>query len=238
MDMREIIERGANYFLPNLSVDVVIIGYEEGVLKCLLLQIGGKWVLPGGYIGLKESVEEATSRVLETRTGLSNSHVSFLSVFGDKDRKFDEEFKQFFEQKGIEWKQDFWIFGRYVTLAYYSLVDIKNTTPILGSFDDAIQWHSFDALPDLWMDHGQIALSALRRLQSDIKREQITYNLLTKNFTMPQLHQLHEVILKEKIDRSRFQKKMLSSGLFERLPQLAKETPGRKPYQYTLKKNR
>jgi hypothetical protein len=52
---------------------------------------------------------------------------------------------------------------------------------------------------------------------------------------MPELHQLHQTILGEKIDRSRFQKKMLSTGLFERLPKRKKESPGRNPYQYTVK---
>ena len=237
MDVQEIIERGAAYFLPNLSIDIVIIGYEGGKLKCLLLQVGDKWVLPGGYIGLEESVDNASTRILESRTGLESPHLKFLSVFGDKDRKFDKEFKEFFERKGLPWKEDYWIFGRFVTLAFYSLIDIHTANPIPGEFDDAIAWHPFDKLPDMGLDHDQILQSAHGKLKDDIKREFITYNLLPEHFTMPQLHQLHQAILKENLDRSRFQKKMISSGLFERLPLLEKATPGRKPYQYRVKKN-
>ena len=47
--------------------------------------------------------------------------------------------------------------------------------------------------------------------------------------------QLHQAILEEPLDRSRFQKKMLATGLFERLPKRQKDSPGRNPYQYRVK---
>ncbi len=238
MDAQEIIENGAAHFLPNLSIDIVIIGYEKGELKTLLLRIGEKWALPGGYIGHEESVNNAADRILSMRTGLEGPHLKFFSVFGDKDRKFDHEFQQFFEEKGIPWKEDYWIFGRFVTLAYYSLVEINTTNPEPGVFDDAIGWHSFSDLPDMWLDHCKILHAARTSLQADIRSELITYNLLPEHFTMPQLHELHQTILCEKIDRSRFQKNMLASGMFERMPLLEKVTPGRKPFQYRLKENK
>ncbi len=236
MEVQDIIEHGGDYFLPNLSIDFVIIGYEENELKCLLLRIGDKWALPGGYIELEESVDTAVGRILMQRTGLERPHLKFLSVFGDKNRKFDADFKAFFQRKGMPWRDDYWINNRFVTLAFYSLVDIDHTHPIPGEFDEAAEWFSFEQLPEMWMDHKSIVMAARNRLKNDIKHEQVTYNLLPKDFTMPQLHQLHQTILKENIDRSRFQKKMLASGLFERLPQLKKETPGRNPYLYRLKK--
>ncbi|MEM9648192.1 MAG: NUDIX domain-containing protein [Bacteroidota bacterium] len=236
MEVQDIIEHGGDYFLPNLSIDFVIIGYQGGELKCLLLRIGDKWALPGGYIELNESVDTAVGRILMQRTGLERPHLKFLSVFGDKDRKFDEDFKTFFQRKGIPWRDDYWINNRFVTLAFYSLVDIDYTHPVPGEFDEAAEWFSFDELPEMWMDHKAIVMTARDRLKNDIKHEQVTYNLLPKDFTMPQLHQLHQTILEENIDRSRFQKKMLATGLFERLPQLKKETPGRNPYLYRLKK--
>ncbi|WP_188245069.1 NrtR DNA-binding winged helix domain-containing protein [Maribacter aquimaris] len=70
-------------------------------------------------------------------------------------------------------------------------------------------------------------------MKEDIKQEALTYNLLPSTFTMPELHQ---TILEEKIDCSRFQKKMLATDLFDRLPIKAKkDSPGRNPYGYRLK---
>lgn len=238
MDIQDIIEHGSDYFLPNLSIDLVIIGYQDDELKCLLLKIADKWMLPGGYVKLDESVDEAAARILTQRTALKDQHLKFLSVFGAKDRKFDQEFKRFFENHGLDWKEDYWINNRFVTLAFYSLVDISKMKPIAGEFDEDIAWFSFDDMPPMWLDHKTIADSARNRLKTDIKDELVTYNLLPGHFTMPQLHQLHQTILGQRIDRSRFQKTMLATDQFERLPQLKKESPGRNPYLYRLKEKK
>ena len=235
MKWENVLEYTAEGFLPNLSLDLVIIGFKEGQLKCLLLQVGHKWVLPGGHIKIDESVDTAVHRVLMERTALEKPHFKFLSVFGDKNRSFSEEFKGFFEEKGIPWHENLWLAQRFVTLAYYSLVDIDQLHPKPGEFDEAVDWFNFDDLPDIGLDHESIMVKARNRLKEDIQREQLTYNLLPPEFTMPQLHRLHETILSEKLDRSRFQKKMLATGQFERLPKIKKESPGSNPYQYRLK---
>ena len=235
MDLRSFYEQGAGHFLPNLSVDIVIIGYEQGMLKALLLRIGDKWLLPGGYIGRQESVDEAARRILAQRTGLEEPHLKFLSVFGSGERTFSEQWQAFAEQAGMTWRDDYWINDRFVTLAYYSLVHIEETRPRVGEIDEAIAWHPLDALPEMWMDHPAIVQEARNRLKEDIRHEQVTFNLLPDSFSMPELHHLHQTILEEPLDRSRFQKKMLATGLFERLPELPKDSPGRNPYQYRVK---
>lgn len=232
MDYLEFLERGGEYYLPNFSLDVVIIGYEDEQLKCLLLQIGEKWLLPGGYIGRSESVDDAAVRILKERTGLGDPHLKFLSVFGNSDRNFREEWKGFLEKSGQPWREDYWINTRFVSLAYYSLVQIGEMHPVPGAFDEAVAWVPFQELPAMWMDHKAIALQARDHLREDVRHEQISHKLLPSPFTMPDLHRLHETILQEKIDRSRFQKKMLASGRYTRLPRLQKDAPGRNPYQY------
>lgn len=236
MKLENILEYDAQNFLPNLSIDLVIIGFKHGKLNCLLLNVADKWVLPGGHIKVDESVDKAVHRILKERTALEKPHFKFLSVFGDSTRNFLEEFKAFFEQKGLPWQEDLWLAQRFVTLAYYSLVDMDQLNPEPGEFDEAVDWFNFDELPDIGLDHESIILKARNRLKEDIQREQLTYNLLPKEFTMPQLHALHETILKEKLDRSRFQKKMLATNQFERLPKLKKETPGSNPYLYRRKR--
>ena len=236
MDHKELLAHGKDIFLPNLSIDLVIIGYQDKDLKCLLLQFGDKWLLPGGYIRVDESVDNAVKRILEDRTGLEDPHLKFLSVFGNRDREFSEEFKDFFKKSGWTWNEDYWFNDRFVTLAYYSLVNFENTHPNISDFFEGFSWFSFDELPEMWMDHKSIVQTARNRLKEDIKQELMVYNLLSEEFTMPELHQLYQSILEKKLDRSRFQKKMLSSGRFERLPKLVKESRGRNPYQYRLRK--
>lgn len=235
MDVKEIVEEGNSSFLPNLSIDIVIIGYKDGALKCLLLKIGEKWLLPGGYIRLDQSVDEAAQTILKQRTGLENSYLKFLGVFGDKNRQFKKVMKEFFEKTDMEWREDYWFNNRFVSLAYYALVDIDKTHPSVRHFDEAFAWFDFNELPTMWMDHKSIVNTARESLKEDIRHEPMTYNLLPMEFTMPQLYKLHQVILEENIERSRFQKKMIATGMFERLSELEKPSPGRNPYQYRIK---
>lgn len=233
MNYESFIKEGYKYFIPHLSTDLVITAYHEQKLKCLLLRIGDKWMLPGGFVGMQENVDDAVKRVLAERTGLSDPFMRFLKVFGDSQRQFSDVWKSFFEAADEPWDEDYWINKRFVTLTYFSLVNFDETEPRIQNFDQEFGWFDFNELPEMAMDHKAIALEARKQLKEDVALEHITHHLLPEKFTMPQLHQLHQHILSEQIDRSRFQKKMLASGLFKRLPKLQKDTPGRNPYLYS-----
>ena len=43
----------------------------------------GSWALPGGFIGVKESIDEATDRILKRETGLTKIYKEQLYTFGD-----------------------------------------------------------------------------------------------------------------------------------------------------------
>lgn len=237
MDRKDFYENGHRIFLRNISIDMVIIGYEEEQLKCLLLKVGSKWLLPGGFIRRDESVDEAARYVLKERTNLDNPHLSFLEIFGNPKRLTGsgEEWTSLMEQVGIPGDKEYWINDRFVSLTYYSLVNIVNMQPSVHDVDEAFDWFPFDALPEIWLDHREILMTARERLKEDINKELISHNLLPEKFTMPELHRLHQAILGAPLDRSRFQKKMLATGLFERLPEAQVKAPGRNPYLYRLK---
>jgi len=235
MHVLDFLKDGDKYFLPHMSIDIVIIGYEHHRLKCLLLQIGENWLLPGGYVGREESVDTAAQRILKERAGLEGHHLEFLSVFGDKDRSFGDQFREFSNRMGIPWKENYWVNSRFVSLVYYALIDIQKATPQGGPYVESFAWFDFDELPEMGLDHKQIATEARMKLKADPRIGQISHHLLSGPFTMPELHRLHETILDENLDRSRFYKKMLATGLFEQLPKKLIKSPGRNPYQYKVK---
>ena len=146
MNYTEYLGKGRDVFLENLSIDLVIIGYQNKRLKCLMLQFGEKWLLPGGFIKKEESIETAVYRILKERTGLQEPHLKFLSVFGNKDREFSDEFEQFFISRNLEWDENYWFNNRFVTLAYYSLVDIEKTHPAIHEVFDSFEWFDFEDL--------------------------------------------------------------------------------------------
>ncbi|MEL6303589.1 MAG: NUDIX domain-containing protein [Bacteroidota bacterium] len=235
MDMLDIVEKGEQLFLPNISVDIAILGFQEDKLKILLLDFEGKWTLPGGYVGKEESTDDAAVRVLEERTGVKQSFLKLFSVFGGANRNFKEEFREVAQKLDMPWSEDLWINGRFVSMVYYALVDIDKTQPTGGEWQQSFGWHDIKELPEMWLDHEAMAQAAMRQLQRDITLEHISFNLLPEEFTMPELHRLHETILNKKLERSRFQKKMLSLGIFERLPQPKQDAPRRKPFLYRIK---
>lgn len=220
-------------YMPQVSVDTVIIGYEEEMVKCLLLKFRGKWMLPGGFIHVQESVDDAALRVLEQRTHLTQPHLQFLKVFGGPERAFDREWEELLKDED-EIKDGQWLRRRFITMAYYALVHKEELNPVAGEFDQDIAWFDFQNLPEMWFDHKEIAQSAREQLKVDIDQRYITHNLLPEHFTMPELHRLHQVILEAELDRSRFQKRMLASGKFERLEERQSESRGRNPYLYRI----
>ncbi len=235
--MSDVFEPGyfESRYLPQLSVDVVIMSYHNGHLKVLLLRSGAIWLLPGGYVEHNEEVDAAAYRILAYRTGVVEAHLDFFKVFGSPNRVFSDLFQAYAKQKGRAWSAELPINKRFVSLGYYALVDIHQTSLKSGPLDDSIHWVDLSDLPKMSMDHDVIIQHAHERLKLDIQKNPIAHNLLPETFTMPELHQLHQSILGENMDRSRFQKKMLATGLFERLPERSTEARGRNPYLYRIK---
>jgi len=59
-----------------LTVDCVVFGFDEGELKVLLIEralepFKGRWALPGGFVHVEETLDEAARRELEEEAGLS-----------------------------------------------------------------------------------------------------------------------------------------------------------------------
>ena len=80
MDLQEYLDAGDTFFLPNISIDIVIVGFHEGQLKVLLVELNGNWGLPGGHIKRDESTSDAAQRILKERTGLSKQHLQLCQL--------------------------------------------------------------------------------------------------------------------------------------------------------------
>ncbi|MEM6699202.1 MAG: NUDIX domain-containing protein [Bacteroidota bacterium] len=234
--LKTFLVKGRDYFLPQLSVDIVVVGFEEGTLKVLLLELEDQWLLPGGYIFKEEAVEDAAKRILQERTGLERYYLQLLQIFGDAERSFPNIIQLVIDKTGLDSIDCSWMAERYVSLTYYALVDIAQAKPTGGILGETFAWHALQSLPKMWFDHKKIAWSVLEKMKENILSSHQFTNLLPEKFTMPELHQLHEHILEKKLDRSRFQKKMFSLDVFERLEEVKENVPHRKPYLYRLKK--
>jgi 8-oxo-dGTP diphosphatase len=73
----------SRYERPSVTVDVVIFTLQNSELHVLLVQrkrwpFEGRWAIPGGFINMDETLEQAARRELEEETGL---HVELDGVF-------------------------------------------------------------------------------------------------------------------------------------------------------------
>jgi 8-oxo-dGTP diphosphatase len=180
-----------------LTVDCVVFGLDEGDLKVLLIQrdlkpFEGKWALPGGFVRVEESLEDAARRELAEETGLKDIFLEQLYTFGAPDRDPRE---------------------RVVSVAYYALVSLAEHKPQAATDARQAAWFSVDDAPDLAFDHEHILATALARLRGKVRYEPIGFELLPAKFTLGQLQHLYEVVLEERLDKRNFRKKILGMGL-------------------------
>lgn len=180
-----------------LTVDCVLFGFDEGELKVLLIQRGvqpfkGQWALPGGFVRLNETLDDAARRELQEETGLKNVYLEQLYTFGAVDRDPRE---------------------RIVSVAYYALVKSAEHVAVGASDASDAQWHPVANLPKLAFDHREILKVALERLRNKVRYEPIGFELLPPKFTLSQLQHLYEAVLQTELDKRNLRKKILSMGL-------------------------
>jgi 8-oxo-dGTP diphosphatase len=180
-----------------LTVDCVVFGFDEAELKVLLIRRGlapfkGKWALPGGFVRLEETVDEAARRELEEETGLRDVFLEQLYTFGAVDRDPRE---------------------RVVSVTHYALVKLAEH-PATGATDASeAEWFPAAEIPALAFDHADILQKALERLRGKVRYEPIGFELLPEKFTLSQLQHLYEAVLHAPLDKRNFRKKILSMGL-------------------------
>jgi 8-oxo-dGTP diphosphatase len=180
-----------------LTVDCIVFGVDEHDLKVMLIQRGlppfeGKWALPGGFVRVDETLDEAARRELEEETGLRQVFLEQLHTFGAVDRDPRE---------------------RVVSVAYYALVKLSDHAVQAATDARDAAWFGVHDAPSLAFDHAEILQLGLDRLRSKLRREPIGFELLPRKFTLSQLQHLYELVLERELDKRNFRKRVLAMGL-------------------------
>ncbi len=193
------------YPRPALTVDCVVFGFDGGDLQVLLIRralepFQNRWALPGGFVHLDETLDEAARRELEEETGLREVFLEQLHTFGAVDRDPRE---------------------RVVSVAYYALVKPSAATAATDAAE--ADWFPVASVPPLAFDHADILAAALERLRNKLRREPVGFELLPPKFTLSQLQRLYEAVLGTTLDKRNFRKKVLGYDLLVPLKEKHRE---------------
>jgi 8-oxo-dGTP diphosphatase len=184
------------YPRPHVTVDLVIFSIIEDDLKVLLIRRAeepykSSWALPGGFVEINESLEQAAARELEEEVGVQDVYLEQLYTFGDVGR--DPR-------------------GRVISIAYFALVDAERQRIVAASDAAAAEWRSVFAPPELAFDHRKVLDYAVWRLRTKLEWTTVGYELLPHKFTLSELQRVYEIILQRPVDKRNFRKRILAQG--------------------------
>lgn len=224
-------------YLTNIAYDSVVFGFSGDKLKILLMEYHntGFFALPGGFVLRKENLNDAVRRGLKERTGLDNIYLEQCYVFGDANRS-SKAMKTILKANDFEVPDDHWLLDRFISVAYYALINYENVIPKPDGLSDSCTWYDIDALPELIFDHNAIVAKALQTLRNNLDQRLVGMNLLSKKFTMKDLQQVYEAILGTKLRRTTFQRKILSLNILKRHGKYYSGSANKAPYLYSFKK--
>jgi 8-oxo-dGTP diphosphatase len=187
--------------LPKLTMttDVAIFTIREERLEILLIQRGnppfqGHWALPGGIVEEDEDLDVCARRELEEETGVTGLELEQFHSFGAPGR--DPR-------------------GRYVTVAYLTLVRPKRLSPKAASDAAGVRWFAIDSLPPVAFDHGEIIAMARRRLWRRLEESAASFGFLPDTFTLDELRRLYEIVRGERLESRKFRSWARCVGLVE-----------------------
>lgn len=195
-----------------IATDVVPFTIKDGELLVRLIAVdrppyfANSKGMPGGLIDPKETAEDATVRHLEEKAGIkaSKTHIEQLYTFSAIDR--DPR-------------------GRVVAVAYLAFVPWEKLSEEERSNTKQAWWSSVKGARKLAYDHDEMLQVAIARLRSRVTYTTAISKLMPTAFTLTELEQVYESIIKTDLDKRNFRKKILKLNIIK--PLAHKRTGGR-----------
>jgi 8-oxo-dGTP diphosphatase len=203
-----------------LAVDVVVIGFVDGVLHGLVSNVNRPphYVNVPGFLGgivtSDETAEQASVRILKEKGTITDLYIEQLATFSAVER--DKR-------------------NRVVSVGYLGLVQPE---VIVAFQHDEASFVPLKKLKTLAYDHPEMLQTALQRLQGKLEYTTIAQYLLPRYFTLSELQEVYETILHKEFDKRNFRKKMLSLDILKETGKMQEGVKNRPAalYQFASKK--
>lgn len=201
-----------------VSVDVALLTLHEGRLSVGLVPrasapFKAKLALPGGEDGIEQDrdLDATVARVLSEQAGLTDIYAEQLRTFAAHDR----------DPRG--WS---------ASITYLALLPLDRVDDVAKS----VVFRPADDPGVLAFDHATIVAAARERLRTKGAYSTLPARLLPASFTLPEMQQVYEAVIGERLDQSSFRRKIAELGAVEMLAGHTRQTATvRRPAQlYTL----
>ncbi|MBO7649927.1 MAG: NUDIX hydrolase [Lachnospiraceae bacterium] len=241
-----------DYERPSVTVDVLLLRMKKDLscLQTLLIRRRnhpyiGCWALPGGFIEMNESAYESACRELKEETGIDGIYLEQLYAMNQPDRDprmrvIDIAYTgliPYDEQKEAEAGDDAEDAGWFdITFSDRKIsldgaerdVHIEYSLTEKSFRNGNIVVRNYVPKPvseeRLAFDHSEIVLEGLTKLRNKVLLSDCAFNLVPKEFTLPDLQKVYEIILGTDLYKANFRDKMASK--IEALHYVAKPISG------------
>ena len=179
--------------LSNKTISVLLVKRDEYPFKDM-------YCLPGGFIKMDETLDEAAKRILKQETNIDDIYIEQLYTFSDPKR--DPR-------------------TRVLSTSYVALIDknrlVNNLNSNTSWFDINIEDNKYNLSNELdtitfdikdnqvfnnsklAFDHPLVIHTGLNRIKNKIEYTDIVFNMMPEEFTLGELQQVYEVILNKKL---------------------------------------
>ncbi len=176
-----------------------------------------KWCLPGGFVRIDETLDEAAKRVLRAETNLKDIYIEQLYTFSDikrdpRMRVISTSYMALVDKNRLRDNLS-------ANASWFNVLMLEDEKSYNVTLDNGIEEIKFvvgkklrDKTTDrydfniikndkLAFDHPLVIVSGIERLKNKIEYTDIVFNMMPEYFTLGELQQVYEVILgKELLD--------------------------------------
>lgn len=222
-----------DYERPSVTVDTVLIGMDKRLngLKVLLIKRKNHpfidtWAFPGGFVDIAESAYDAANRELNEETGLKNIYMEQLYTMTRPNRDprmrvIDIAYMGLFNMESVEdkleagddAKEAVWFNLSFNEKEISLINDDRNIeikyklhrkafrNGVVSVYDYTAELVSNEKLA---FDHIDILITAINRLKSKVLYSDAAFNFVEKEFTLPDIQRVYEIILGRELYKTSF----------------------------------
>lgn len=174
-----------------------------------------KWCLPGGFVGIDESLDEAAIRILANETNLHNIYIEQLYTFGDVKRDprmriVSTSYIALVDKNKLNDKLS-------PNASWFNIMLLEDENSIDVTLDNGTEEirftikktlhesttdrYKFDIVKNdkIAFDHPVVIVSGIERLKNKVEYTDIVFNMMPEYFALGELQQVYEVILGKKL---------------------------------------